>query len=121
MFLPRYFGGFVIEFFGSYFYRYPIRRVRPVTFGYLDEPFLNIYEALVADYPKVHATGKSFFSKTDALTAAVFEAIERFSYEEFFPEVAVEASYKDARGEGTLDIFSLAGFSDEQKGKDESL
>ncbi|MEK7133602.1 MAG: YcaO-like family protein [Patescibacteria group bacterium] len=114
MTLQTFFRRLWILWGGGYFGQYPIKTIHRKVFGYRDEPSLHIYEATVDDHPRVHATGKSFFSETDAKTAAFCEAIERFSYREFFPENPINAPYKDVKGEHALDIFSLAGFSPEK-------
>ena len=104
-----------------YFSRYPIETLRRVIFPYRDEPFLHLYGATVQKYSTVHATGKSFFSELDALASAYGEAIERFSYYEFSPEEYIDAPYRDMKSKNNLDIFSLAGFSPQQKQGDERL
>ena len=73
------------------------------------------------NHPTIHATGKSFFSETDAKTAAFCEAVERLSYREFLPRDFTSALYKDVKVESALDIFSIAGFSPEEKRLDPRL
>ncbi len=98
-----------------------IKTLRKAPFNYQDEPRLHIYEATVKNHPTIHATGKSFFSETDAKTAAFCEAVERLSYREFLPRDFTSALYKDVKVESALDIFSIAGFSPEEKRLDPRL
>src|SRR3989344_23002 len=99
---------------------YPIQNLCKPKFQYSDEPFIHIYHSNVSNYPHISVTGKSFHSETEAATKACFEAFERYSYSDFLPEDFLEDSFEQVKND-SLNIFSLAGFSNEQKDKNKIL
>lgn len=83
-----------------------------------DEPFQHLIHALP------HGFGHSFFSEKQAIQSALCEAVERFAWErsdEYYKQDQKRCTYAQLKGRRAVDIFSLAGFSEEQKLKHERL
>lgn len=86
--------------------------------SYPDEPFQYICDALP------HGFGHDFFSLEKATAKALGEAVERYLWsdsDEWYTGKAIRASYKELKADHAIDIFSLAGFSQEQREKNEKL
>ena len=84
---------------------------------YYDEPFSYIY--YVSCPNKAHGTGADFFDKEKTIWKSLAEAIERYlwySSDNFYKNIIKKSSYKGIKN-NVLNIFSLAGFSEEQKNK----
>lgn len=92
--------------------------VRP---SFSDEPFQFCYVTEING--KKIGRGTDFFQKESALWKSFAEAVERtiwFSYLEQFEKNTYFSSYKNITSPA-LDIFSLAGFSQEQREKNSRL
>ena len=84
--------------------------------GYPDEPLM--YQYYASSVRKATGWGVDFFSKEKALWKSLGEATERYLWynsDRFFQNRKI-CSYRDLKGRA-LNIFSLAGFSEEQKNK----
>ena len=84
---------------------------------YPDEPKMYNYY-ITSPRGRIYGSGVDFLSKEKALWKTIGEAAERylwFSSDWFFRNHKI-SSYKELR-ESALNIFSLAGFSEEQKNK----
>jgi ribosomal protein S12 methylthiotransferase accessory factor len=82
---------------------------------FTDEPFIHHYN-VIPGTKLGGGAGADFTNKENALWRAIGEATERylwFNSKDFYGNV-VRKSYKEIK-EDACDIFSLAGFSDEQK------
>lgn len=85
-----------------------------------DEPNLHLFAAGKKDDPWLNASGKSITSRDEAYQKTLFEAVERHAWHAFLPQEIVYVAVGDLGGE-VLDIFQLAGFSDDLKQKNRSL
>ncbi len=84
---------------------------------YYDEPFSHIY--YVSCLNKAHGTGADFLSKEKSIWKSIAEATERYlwySSDYFYKNLLKKSSYKNIKN-NALNIFSLSGFSQEQKNK----
>ncbi|MFH1990608.1 MAG: YcaO-like family protein [Patescibacteria group bacterium] len=84
--------------------------------SYPDEP--GIYHYYTSSSGKAYGSGIDFFSEEKALWKSLGEATERYLWfnSDWFFQNRKTCSYKKLRG-CVLNIFSLAGFSEEQKNK----
>lgn len=89
---------------------------------YSDEPkwFKTVIEVEGKSRIGYAGTGLDFFDRNKSLWPAVGEAVERYSLETYEPEEGdiTQSSYKELNG-NKLDIFSLAGYSDEFRNSNE--
>jgi len=88
---------------------------------YADEPFAHIYH--VSCPGKAYGAGITFFEAKKAIWKALGEAVERhlwYNSNDFYKKRLLKTSYKNIKNK-KLNIFSLAGFSQEQKNKLSSL
>ncbi len=81
---------------------------------YFDEPFLYNYYALSIN--KAFGVGVDFFNEANAFWKSLAEATERYLWlnSDDFLKKRVQTSYKKIKSR-SLNIFSLAGFSQKQK------
>lgn len=79
---------------------------------YPDEPFIYYYSS-----KDRKSGGGHFFNEKDALQASLGESVERYLWfysDYFYKNNLIFKSYKEIKNQA-LNIFDLAGFSDEQK------
>lgn len=84
--------------------------------NYPDEP--RIYHYHTSSLGKSYGSGVDFFDEKKAIWRSLAEAVERYFWRnsDHFFKKPVNDSYKNLKNKA-LDIFSLAGFSEEQKSK----
>lgn len=91
--------------------------VRLNMFNFSDEPFQYSADA------GIHGHGHDFFLQETAIWKALGEGVERHYWldsDSFYKNKTITSPYREIE-HSALDIFKLAGFSDEQKQKHSSL
>jgi len=91
----------------------------PITTNYPDEPPIahRWYGKVATSHYKgtgLDGYGYDFFNERKAFCAMLGEGIERWAVVHYDPPVShdcVDASFKELKKEGALDIFSLAGYT----------
>ncbi|HLM84115.1 MAG TPA: YcaO-like family protein [Candidatus Bathyarchaeia archaeon] len=84
-----------------------------------DEPFAFRYTAS----PTIDGSGSDLLSEANAIWKTLGESMERSLWrnsDDFYEKKTINASFSEI-SQKALDIFALAGFSDEQRGKYKSL